>query len=202
MVEPERLSGWKVWLRPIEPRDLDRLWQLRRDRELGLLVGNLDVPTLEQWRRIYSRNPWEHGGDPNDLASFVIALPPDDLAIGMIGLRWSALPHHAAELSMWLGKPYWNKGYGTDAIRTLLDYAFRELGLHKVFLRVLVTNARAIRCYEKCGFKREGLHRQELYVNGEWHDLLYMGVLASEYLHPAAQPMTPSQTASSIHEIR
>jgi len=173
---------------------LDRLWHLRRDRELGLLVGNLDVPTLEQWRRIYSRNPWDYGGDPNDLASFVIVLPQEDVAIGMIGLRWSALPHHAAELSMWLGKPYWGQGYGTDAIRVLLRYAFRELGLHKIFLRVLVSNTRAIRCYEKCGFKREGLHRQELYVGGQWHDLIYMGLLASEYQEAAASEPLVSHT--------
>jgi RimJ/RimL family protein N-acetyltransferase len=177
----QQLVGRAVCLRPVGPRDVDTLWHLRRDRDVSLLVGNLDVPSLEQWRRMYVRNAWHYTGDPNDLASFAIATVHDDQAIGMVGLRWSALPHRAAELSMWLGKPYWSRGYGTDALQVLLGYAFDELGLHKVFLRVLVQNPRAIRCYEKCGFTSEGVHRSELHMDGRWHDLLYMGLLAEDY---------------------
>jgi RimJ/RimL family protein N-acetyltransferase len=186
MLETERLIGRKVWLRAIESRDVDHLWRLRRDRDVGLLVGNLDVPTLDQWRRMYQPSLWQGGADPSDLASYAIATRQEDLAIGMIGLRSTLLPHRAAELSTWLGKQYWNQGYGTDAVRTLVDYGFRALKLHKVFLRVLVSNPRAIRCYEKCGFRPEGVHRQELYLDGAWHDLMYMGILAPEHAHAAA----------------
>jgi RimJ/RimL family protein N-acetyltransferase len=137
---------------------------------------------------MYQPSPWQGGADPSDLASYAIATRPEDLAIGMIGLRSTLLPHCAAELSTWLGKQYWNQGYGTDAVRTLVDYGFRALRLHKVFLRVLVLNTRAIRCYEKCGFQCEGVHREELYLDGAWHDLMYMGIVAPTHEHAAAAP--------------
>ena len=78
-------------------------------------------------------------------------------------------------------KDYWGKGYGADAIKTLLKYAFHELNLHKVYLRVYDFNKRAIRCYEKAGFKKEGILREVFWRNGKWHDTILMGILQSEF---------------------
>ncbi len=75
----------------------------------------------------------------------------------------------------------WGKGLGTEATRLVLDYAFRQLDLHRVDVRVLDYNQRAIRCYEKCGFVRERIERESAWVNGRWHNDLIMGIL--EYEH-------------------
>lgn len=75
----------------------------------------------------------------------------------------------------------WNKGLGTETTNLVLDYAFGQLGLHRVDVRVLEYNERAIRCYEKCGFVREGIERESAFVDGQWHNDLNMGVLAHEY---------------------
>lgn len=77
------------------------------------------------------------------------------------------------------------KGYGTEAAREVLRFGFEQLGLHRVSLRVLAYNERAIRSYKKCGFKVEGRERETAFVDGAWHDDLIMGVLEHEFM-PAA----------------
>lgn len=72
------------------------------------------------------------------------------------------------------------KGLGTEAARTILRYAFTDLNLHRVSLRVLAINGRAIRSYQKCGFQVEGRERQTAFLDGQWHDDLIMGLLEHE----------------------
>ncbi|GAG67205.1 unnamed protein product, partial [marine sediment metagenome] len=71
----------------------------------------------------------------------------------------------------------WNKGHGTDAIKTILKYAVDKLSLHKINLHVYEYNPRAIRTYEKCGFKKEGLLREGHYYNGKYWNVIVMGIL-------------------------
>jgi len=79
-------------------------------------------------------------------------------------------------------KRLWDKGYGTDAMRTLVKFGFEELGLDKIELGVHSQNKRAIVCYEKCGFKLEGVERNGDYYNGRYVDGLRMGILKEEWL--------------------
>lgn len=69
------------------------------------------------------------------------------------------------------------KGLGQEVTKLVLEYAFKVLKLHRVDLRVLAYNSRAIRCYEKCGFIIEGRERESAFVDGQWHDDLIMGIL-------------------------
>ena len=73
------------------------------------------------------------------------------------------------------------KGLGTEVTQLVLSHAFGTLGLHRVSLRVLAYNERAIRCYEKCGFRTEGRERQSALVDGEYYDDVLMGLLADDY---------------------
>jgi [ribosomal protein S5]-alanine N-acetyltransferase len=72
-------------------------------------------------------------------------------------------------------------GLGREAIRLVLEYAFGELGLHRISLRVVAYNVRAIRCYSACGFIEEGREREAAHVAGEWHDDVIMGLLSREF---------------------
>ena len=74
-------------------------------------------------------------------------------------------------------------GLGRDAIRLVLAHAFGLLRLHRVGLRVIAFNTRAIRCYRACGFIEEGREREAARVGGAWHDDIMMGVLAQEFVH-------------------
>lgn len=74
------------------------------------------------------------------------------------------------------------KGLGSEAILLLLRYAFIDLQLHRIGIRVLSYNQRAIRAYEKCGFVVEGREREAAFVNDAWHDDVMMGLLEHEFL--------------------
>lgn len=78
------------------------------------------------------------------------------------------------------------KGLGSRALHLLVQYGFDRLGLHRLDLRVLDYNARAIAAYQKVGFTIEGRQRESARVGGDWHDDLMMGLLASEYGRQAA----------------
>lgn len=75
----------------------------------------------------------------------------------------------------------WGKGIGKAAMALILEYAFHELNLHRVFLQVFSFNERAIRLYEKMGFVNEGRQRHALYRGGDWHDIIMMSMLKHEY---------------------
>jgi RimJ/RimL family protein N-acetyltransferase len=79
-------------------------------------------------------------------------------------------------------RDYWGKGYGTDAMRTILHYGFTEINLRRVTLTVFEYNPRAIRSYEKAGFRHEGRLRQFLNREGRRWDMLYMGILREEWM--------------------
>lgn len=90
---------------------------------------------------------------------------------------------HTAEFGILIGeKSHWNQGYGTDAVRLLVQHGFDTLNLNRIFLHVFDTNPRAIRAYEKAGFTLEVRERQAEYRNGQYIDVLLMSILKSEFL--------------------
>jgi RimJ/RimL family protein N-acetyltransferase len=131
------------------------------------------------WRHVYV-------GEQSDALADLVVLGPQGQMIGLVSLWDRTIPHQGAEMSIWVGEGYRNEGYGTEALQLALRHAFGDLKLHKVYLRVLAYNARAIRAYEKVGFRIEGRLREEMRMNGRWHDLIYMGVLAEEFSAAAA----------------
>lgn len=86
------------------------------------------------------------------------------------------------EVGIFIGdKNYWNKGYGTDAMRILIRFIFEQMNINKIKLNVYEFNPRAVRCYEKCGFKKEGTLRQEIFRDGKYYDQYIMSILREEY---------------------
>jgi RimJ/RimL family protein N-acetyltransferase len=103
--------------------------------------------------------------------------------IGGLGLDVVDWATRDSFVGIFLGeREYWGKGCGTDAMRLLLQYAFTELNLWRVSLGVFEYNPRAIRSYEKVGFRHEGKMRQYLNHEGRRWDILYMGILRDEWL--------------------
>ena len=105
-----------------------------------------------------------------------------DKLIGATGIHDVSSVHKNAEIGIVIGnKSYWSKGYGTEALRLMLEYGFDQLNLHKIYLWVFCFNTRAIRAYEKVGFKTEGIFREHVYMNGEYCDDHFMGILRSDW---------------------
>ena len=100
--------------------------------------------------------------------------------IGLDGIRWT---HGDCFVGIGLGeREFWGKGYGTDAMRIILRYAFTELNLQRVTLDVFEYNPRGVRSYEKVGFVHEGRERGTLLRDGRRWDLIFMGILRADWL--------------------
>jgi len=86
------------------------------------------------------------------------------------------------EAGIFIGdKSLWGKGYGTDAFGVLVRFAFEQMNLNKVKLRVYDFNQRGVKSYRKLGFVEEGRMRQELFRDGQYHDIILMGLLREEW---------------------
>lgn len=117
-----------------------------------------------------------------DSFQFSIRTLEDDRMVGDIGLGVVGWPQADAFVGIALGdRDLWGKGYGTDAMRIMLRYAFQELNLRRVTLNVFEYNPRAVRSYEKVGFRHEGRQRSALLRDGRRWDILYMGILRQEW---------------------
>lgn len=114
--------------------------------------------------------------------SYIMVEKGNEIPIGIVSLINIDYKNRNAECIIDIGeKEYWGKGYGSEGLKLLLDYVFYEMNLHRVYLKVFSFNDRAVRLYNKIGFQQEGSSRQSLFRDGEWHDIIHMGLLQNEY---------------------
>lgn len=119
--------------------------------------------------------------EKKDLFNFRIRTLEDDKLIGFLGL-WVSWSNQMCRVRIGIGEPeYWGRGYGSDALHLLVNYAFRELNVYKISLNVAQYNARAIRAFEKVGFTHEGAIRALIYRDGQRYDELQMGTIRPEW---------------------
>jgi RimJ/RimL family protein N-acetyltransferase len=178
------LTGHKVILRALTRDDLERLCQFNNDVEVELAGGG-DPPTPQSVARLHAEYDAQVSAGGRDGTSF--AIEADGVCIGQCALFQFDAVAQSCALGITIGdKGYWGRGYGTDAIRLLLDYAFRLRNLRRVYLTVNSTNERAIGAYRRCGFVEEGRLRQHVWSAGQYIDLVNMGILRDEWepLHP------------------
>lgn len=170
------LRGQKVVLRAVRREDMERQWAAENDPEIYFLDGGRPRPTsLESLFAHFDQNIGKGDGG----VSF--AIEADGQYIGHCGLYSVDATARHCELGIEINdKGYWGRGYGRDAIRLLLDYAFQHMNMHRVWLNTHSENERAIRCYKACGFVEEGRLRQHIWVSGHYVDRIVMGVLRGE----------------------
>ena len=114
---------------------------------------------------------------------FSIRTLEDDRLLGEIDLSVTSWGSRDAFVGIGIGeREFWGKGYGSDAMNLILRYAFTELNLRRVTLNVFEFNERAVRSYEKVGFRLEGRQRQAVQREGRRWDILFMGILREEWM--------------------
>jgi RimJ/RimL family protein N-acetyltransferase len=155
-------------------------WQ--RDTEF-IRLADSDPSHLSSEKKIkeWFDQQAERGPKP-ERVSFSVRTLEEDKFIGDLGL-WIDLIHSEAWVGLGIGeREFWSKGYGTDMMKLCMQYVFAELGVERLSLGLFEYNPRALRSYEKCGFRLEGRSRKELPREGKRYDSLWMGILREEWL--------------------
>jgi RimJ/RimL family protein N-acetyltransferase len=171
-------TGEKVRLREYRKEDAALAQAYMNDPEIKRLLGGPPFPLT-----LWDEEKWvAQQSARSDTYSFAIETLSDTRYIGGCGINQLDWKNRVVELGIFIGdKAYWDQGYGTDALKVLLRFVFAQLNMHKVSLRVLSFNARAQKVYKRLGFQEEGRLREERFVDGEYYDLVIMGLLQEEY---------------------
>lgn len=156
---------------PLTDADLPALFEWINDRALVQLSSAYKPVTADEHRAWFAAIQGR-----NDTVIFAIRVA--GRLIGSCQLHGIDWVHRHAELQIRIGdRAAWGKGYGTDATCGLVDYGFRTLNLHRIYLRVFATNAAALRTYEKAGFVREATLRDGACLDGVFVDVVQMAVV-------------------------
>lgn len=119
--------------------------------------------------------------DTGKVVQMVIMLVEGDRPIGSVYIRDIDKEHKKGEYGVFIGEEdCLGKGYGTEAAELMTEYAFEYIGLHKLMLRVYADNERAIRSYEKAGFEKEAYLKDDVYVQGQYRDIVLMARINNE----------------------
>jgi len=165
--------GKQVCLRPFEWEDAEKYRHWVNDPEILSLVDRVLPVTAAEHR------PWYEAivSDPRT-AIFSVDLLAEELFVGCVWLSEIDYRHRHAELRILIGdKRYWGKGIGEETISVLVRFAFEHLNLHKVYAYVLSSNRRAVKAFDKAGFAEEGLFKEDRYINGQYTDVVRLGIV-------------------------
>lgn len=184
-------TGQLVRMAAKQPDDNKTLARWSEDAEYLRLL-NFD-PAMPRSPESFEDKKDDHHDNGRHFEFMFRTLAEDKLiGFGGLSVSWN---NQGVWVYIGIGEPdYRGKGYGSDGMRLLVNYAFRELGVYRVGLGVFGYNTRAIHVYEKLGFVYEGAQREALYREGKRHDLLSMSILRPEWeamqqIEPAAELM-------------
>lgn len=172
-------TGQLVRLREYKREDVVQAQRYLNDPEVKRLLqpGIPFLYTLEDEHRWF-----DSMSASKETYSFAIETLEDKRYIGGCGLNHIDWKNSVAVVGIFIGdKEYWGRGYGTDAMKVLVKFIFEQMNINKIKLNVYSFNNRAVKSYEKCGFKLEGTLRQEIFRDGKYHDEYVMSILKEEY---------------------
>jgi RimJ/RimL family protein N-acetyltransferase len=174
------IIGKRVRLRSDEHSDLASFVTWLNDREVTqylLRTDPMSTAQEEKWfERMITRPPEEMP------LAIEVSTPGGWTLIGNTSLFDFDWINRCAEIGIFIGaKEYWSQGYGTEAMQLMLKHGFEDYGLNRIYLRVYSNNPRGQACYSKAGFKKEGVLRQAVFRNGQFIDVIMMGILSSEW---------------------
>jgi len=171
------IKGKTIDLWSLERYNLLEYLKWSNDRELIHLTG---MPTLP--KSMVELENWYQNAIKNPTNKFFAIKTKEGEYIGNIELNYLDWITRSVEIGILIGKrEFWGKGVGTESTLMILNFIFEQMDFHRVYLSVISHNDRAIRLYEKCGFKREGIKREAFYSMGKHSDIIEMGLLQKEF---------------------
>lgn len=176
----KKLIGDRIYLSPkgVSDDEITKFTEWMNDFQITDYTGRSSQIMTWQNEKEYLENATKN----NDNKGFNIIDLKSDKLIGTVGLAHFNYIARSAVLGIFIGdSDFRNNGYGTEAIRLLLEYGFKYLNLHSIRLDLLSINERAHKCYLKCGFKDTGCSREAIFLNGKYYDRLHMDILENEF---------------------
>ncbi len=171
------IRGNKVVLRFIEPEDLEAIREMTNDSNQEYMIGGWSFPTavkhqIDWYQRILTDNK-----------NIRFAIDYENSFVGLVTLTDIDFKNRKAKsgIRLTLAAPK-KQGVATDALLTMLNYAFQELNLHRVYATILEYNEASKKLHEKCGYKIEGILKESVYKKGAYHNELQLGILKSDFL--------------------
>ena len=170
-----KLEGERVYISPMNPEDAETYTKW------------LNNPNINQYLSVHN-SLISVSGEQDYINKFckeefhlAIIKKENDELIGNIGLEQLDYKNGTAELGIFIGdEDNLGKGYGSEAVKLITEFAFKELRLHSLYLRTYDFNKRAIKSYEKCGFKEFGRRHESEFIHGKYHDVVYMEIINKE----------------------
>ena len=171
----KKMIGKKCYLSPIDVNDAEKFTEWLNDLEV---IENMllypHIISLSNEKKYLEELTKGHDYSMIDIKTNEL--------IGSCGFGSIDHINQTTEVGILIGnKKYWDNGFGTEALSLLMDYGFNGLNFHSICLRVYSTNERAIKCYEKIGFKIIGRRREAIFRKRKKIDYLYMDILVNEF---------------------
>ena len=170
----------EVYLRALEIDDYKTTIKWRKDDEIWKSVTGPKYFVSSE----YEKN-WviKAINNPNEVR-VGICLKENDLLIGLASMIYIDMVNRSGAFSVMIGnKKYWSGGFATEAIKLLLAYCFNERGMERIWGPILESNIASQKVAFKCGFKKEGVLRNSVFKNGEYHNQIMVSILREEYLN-------------------
>ena len=171
----KKITGERIYLSPMNKDDVEIYTKWMNDAEVSVNLG--------QYTKMITLNSEQKNLESmtSDGQNFAIILN-DDTLIGNISLFEIDNISRKATVGLFIGeKENRGKGYGTEALRLILNYGFKMLNLHNIMLLVHSDNEQGIACYKKAGFREFGRQREAKFKNGHYFDVVYMDILHTEF---------------------
>ena len=169
----EIISGKKITLRKIEYTDTDDIvrWRNKDFVRSNFIFQQLFTNEIhENWMKTRV--------DTGEVVQFIISEIQTGKGVGSVYLRDIDRINQKAEYGIFIGEEdALGKGFGSEAAALAIKYAFEQLGLHKVFLRVFADNLRAIKSYENGGFVKEACFKHDVKIDGKYYDMVFMAII-------------------------
>jgi ribosomal-protein-alanine N-acetyltransferase len=169
-----------------------RFFELSDAKMVQELAGNEEVASTtlaiphpypdgaaEQWIENVRQS-----SEKGDSYAFAMIKKDDGLLIGNMSMGVSK-KHKHAELAYWVGKPFWGQGYATEAAQRVIQFGFEDLELNRIFAAAMTKNPGSYKVMRKIGMKEEGTFPQHVLKWGTYEDLVFYGMVESDYLKGA-----------------
>lgn len=172
------IDGEKIFLRQYEAKDIDIWYNWFNDAQVVRLMDQRRWPNTKEKQKRYLEVMTSSRTD----MQLAVILRSNNRLVGTVGLHSIDAVNRNADISIIIGdKKYWGKGLAKEAVGLLIGHAFAMLNVHKLTAGFISGNVASQKLFESFGFKKEALLREQVYLNGNYHDIIRMGLLKKDY---------------------